>query len=191
MTDNPTIATYRWSSDRPEDRPPPSAQQPGDLAGSLSASGVADPRPARPPPRPRHRRPVPVHRAATDRRQHPQDPHLAGTRRRRQGRHRPAGTPTPGQPPRSPARPLTHPKFSALSLIIISPSSHAQATPETARKDPGRHKPGHPPAHCQISDPAGITKTGHRLRHRRRRAPDRPRALARLGEQHHREGTDR
>ena len=65
------------------------------------------PRPARPPPRPRHRRPVPVHRAAAGRRQHPQDPRLAGTDRRRQDRHRPPGAAAPGQPPRLPSRRLT------------------------------------------------------------------------------------
>jgi hypothetical protein len=40
------------------------------------------PRPARPAPRPRHRRLLPVHRAAADRRQHPQDPRLAGSHHR-------------------------------------------------------------------------------------------------------------
>ena len=65
------------------------------------------PRPARPPPRPRHRRPVPVHRTAARRRQHPQDPRLAGTDRRRQNRHRQPGTAPPGQPPRLPPRRLT------------------------------------------------------------------------------------
>ena len=65
------------------------------------------PRPARPPPRPRHRRPVHLHRAAADGRQHPQDPRLAGTDRRRQGPHHPAGAAAPGQPPRLPPRRLT------------------------------------------------------------------------------------
>ena len=62
------------------------------------------PRPARPPSRPGHCRPVPVHRAAADGRQHPQDPRLAGTDRRRQDRHRPPGTAPPG-----PACPATSP----------------------------------------------------------------------------------
>ena len=56
------------------------------------------PRPARPPPRPRHRRPVDLHRTAADRRQHPQDPRLAGAHRQRQSPHHPPGTAAPSQP---------------------------------------------------------------------------------------------
>ena len=62
---------------------------------------------ARPPPRPRHRRPVDLHRAAADGRQHPQDPRLAGPHRPRQGPHHPPGTATPHQPARLPPRRLT------------------------------------------------------------------------------------
>ena len=60
-----------------------------------------------PPPRPRHRRLVALHRAAAGRRQHPQDPRLAGPHRPRQGPHHPPGTPAPRQPARPPPRRLT------------------------------------------------------------------------------------
>ena len=48
-----------------------------------------------------------IHRTAARRRQHPQDPRLAGTDRRRQNHHRQPGTAPPGQPPRLPPRRLT------------------------------------------------------------------------------------
>ena len=50
---------------------------------------------------------LPVHRAAADGRQHPQDPRLAGPHRQRPGRHHPPGTATPHQPARLPPRRLT------------------------------------------------------------------------------------
>ena len=48
-----------------------------------------------------------LHRAAADRRQHPQDPRLAGPHHPRPGPHRPPGTAAPHQPARLPPRRLT------------------------------------------------------------------------------------
>jgi len=64
-------------------------------------------RPARPPPRPRHRRTVDLHRPAAHGRQHPKDPRLARPHRPRQSPHHPAGTATPIKPARLPPRRLT------------------------------------------------------------------------------------
>ena len=113
------------------------------------------PRPARPPPRPRHRRPVPVHRTAARRRQHPQDPRLAGTDRRRQNRHRQPGTAPPGQPPRLPPRRLTpaqQPRHRdhhqpAGRLRHAQSRQNSATTPSPARKLPERDQ-------CQRQTPA-------------------------------------
>ena len=78
------------------------------------------PRPARPPPRPRHRRPVDLHRPAADRRQHPQDPRLAGPHRPRQDPQHPPGTAAAHQPARLPPRRLTNPQHPAPPLIIFT-----------------------------------------------------------------------
>ena len=86
---------------------------------------------AQPPtPGPRHRRPIPVHRAAADGRQHPQDPRLASTdlRRQRQPYH-PAGTPTAHQPPRPPTQRLTPSSSSAATKLISSPPSQERPAP--------------------------------------------------------------
>ena len=94
------------------------------------------PRPARPPPRPRHRRPVPVHRTAARRRQHPQDPRLAGPHCPRQGPHHPARPAAPGQPARLPTRRLTG-----------TPSPrHTQTTqPRRPATPQAPHRPARPP----------------------------------------------
>ncbi len=121
------------------------------------------PRPARPPPRPRHRRLLPVHRAAADGRQHPQDPRLAGPDRQRHSRHRPPGTPAPGQPPRLPARRLTRAKLPAPPLTSIT--SPATATLQAARtRRPGCRRPVNRPAQRPepMSDTAGTNRNGHR-----------------------------
>ena len=106
------------------------------------------PRPARPPPRPRHRRPVPVHRAAARRRQHPQDPRLAGTDRPRQNRHHPPGTAPPDQPPRLPPRRLT-PAQQPRHRDHHQPAG-SSGTPE--QPDSTRNKAIDPPGSCRTRD---------------------------------------
>jgi hypothetical protein len=121
------------------------------------------PCPARPPPRPRHRRPVDLHRAAADRRQHPQDPHLASAHRHRQSPHHPASTTAASQPQRLPPRRLTgaHPHAPPGHL-----HSAGQSTPCTGRQ-PGNRPPQAPePAHtatraiCQTPARYSETVTG-------------------------------
>ena len=111
------------------------------------------PRPARPPPRPRHRRPVHLHRAAADRRQHPQDPRLAGPHRPRQDPHHPAGTAAPHQPARLPPRRLT--ARSTHRHHRPAPPSRAAATPQTRQNtairlpEPGNRLPHGGQSRCQ------------------------------------------
>ena len=64
-----------------------------------------------------------------DRRQHPQDPRLAGPHRPRQGPHHPPGTATPHQPARLPPRRLT--ARSTHRHHRPAPPSRAAATPQT------------------------------------------------------------
>src|SRR6266704_2426553 len=94
---------------------------------------------ARPPPRPRHRRPVPVHRAAADRRQHPQDPRLASPHRQRHHQHHPPGTAPPRQPARLPPRRLTARR--TYPRHYPAQPSQAAATPQT-RQNTATRLPG-------------------------------------------------
>ena len=96
------------------------------------------PRRTRPPPGPRHRRPVHLHRTAADGRQHPQDPRLAGPHRPRQDPHHPARTTAAGQPPRPPPRRLTGIN-SPRHLDTVSPADQPRPRPArtTRNKPPG------------------------------------------------------
>ena len=107
------------------------------------------PRPARPAPRPRHRRPVHLHRAAADRRQHPQDPRLAGTHRPRQGPHHPAGTAPPLKPARLPPRRLTGQAAHA-TLITVSPGGSATPSQPAAPQPRRRPRPGRTAASTDV-----------------------------------------
>jgi hypothetical protein len=100
---------------------------------------LRSPRPASPPPGPRHRRPVALHRAAADSRQHPQDPRLAGHDRKRQDPHHRAGAAAPHQPARLPPRRLTATAPTATTSQPHPADSHA---PE-------------PPQRCNTPAPAG------------------------------------
>ena len=103
---------------------------------------------------------LPLHRAAADRRQHPQDPRLAGPHRQRQGPHHPPGTATPRQPARLPPRRLT--ARSTHRHHRPAPPSRAAATPQ-ARQNARNQAAGRPvtqPARQPepMSDPARILR---------------------------------
>ena len=102
------------------------------------------PRPARPAPHPRHRRPVHLHRAAADGRQHPQDPRLARPDRPRQDPHHPARTTAAGQPARLPPRRLT--------------STSSPRHPDTF-SPAGQPRPGRPGAPQQARRHSGQART--------------------------------
>ena len=119
------------------------------------------PRPARPLPRPRHRRPVPVHRAAADGRQHPQDPRLEGTDRRRQDRHRPPGTAPPDQPAQLPSRRITPPGSHATAITTSQPTT--PGTPRQADNSATTRSTGHEAAGTRPG-PVPDSGTGLKIR---------------------------
>ena len=98
------------------------------------------PRPAGAPPGARHRRPVDLHRAAADRRQHPQDPHLASAHRQRQSPHHPASTTAASQPDRLPPRRLTGAHPQTPPVIFTQPG---KARPAPACSPPKAPEPAH------------------------------------------------
>ncbi len=148
-----TPATARTAQDLPPDRdhhrpghrrplpPGPALRQPG-LARVLRHLAEhhrrpqrpgqrycsRSPGPARPTPRPRHRPPAGLHRAAAGGRQRAQDPRLAGPDRPRQGSHHPAGTAAAGQPARLPPRRPTS----------AHPRRHRSSSPSRAKHAPRR-----------------------------------------------------